>query len=38
MGTRYFIQPIAPVEENTVRVPAGTLTFGLEMRELNPRS
>jgi hypothetical protein len=36
MGTRYFIQPIAPVEENTVRVPAGALTFGLEMRELNP--
>ena len=36
MGTRYFIQPIAPVERNTVRVPAGALTFGLEMRELNP--
>jgi hypothetical protein len=36
MGTKYLIQPIAPVEENTVRVPAGALTFGLEMRELNP--
>jgi hypothetical protein len=36
MGTRYFIQPIAPIEENTVRVTAGALTFGLEMRELNP--
>jgi hypothetical protein len=35
MGTRYFIQPIAPIERNTVRVAAGALTFGLEMRELN---
>ncbi|WP_156036317.1 hypothetical protein [Blastococcus sp. URHD0036] len=36
MGTTHHIQPIAPVEENTVRVPAGPVTFGLEMRELNP--
>ena len=36
MGTTYHIQPIAPVEENTVRVPAGVVTFGLEMRDLNP--
>lgn len=36
MGTTYHISPIPPVEENTVRFPAGVVTFGLEMRELNP--
>lgn len=36
MGTTYYMQPIAPIEENTVRVSAGAVTFGLEMRELNP--
>jgi hypothetical protein len=30
------MDPIAPIEENTVRVPAGAVTFGLEMRQLNP--
>lgn len=32
----YFVQPIAPIEQNTVRISAGPVTFGLEMRELNP--
>lgn len=36
MGTTYFIQPIAPVEADTVRVSAGVVTFGLEMRQLTP--
>jgi hypothetical protein len=36
MGTTYYIQPIAPMEDNTVRVAAGVVTFGLEMRDLNP--
>jgi hypothetical protein len=36
MGTRYAIEPIAPVEEAMVRIPAGVITFGLEGRELNP--
>jgi hypothetical protein len=36
VGTTYFIQPIAPVEADTVRVPAGVVTFGLEMRQLTP--
>lgn len=36
MGTTYYMKPIAPAEQNTVRVPAGAVTFGLEMRELNP--
>lgn len=35
MGTTYHVQPIPPIEENTVRVEAGPVTFGLEMRELN---
>jgi hypothetical protein len=36
VGTTYHMKPIAPIEQNTVRVPAGAVTFGLEMRELNP--
>jgi hypothetical protein len=36
MGTRYAIAPIAPIEELTTRIPAGVITFGLELRELNP--
>jgi hypothetical protein len=36
MGTRYAIEPIAPVEEAMTRIPAGVITFGLEDRQLNP--
>jgi len=32
----YAIKPIAPIEEATTRVPAGNLTFGLELRSLTP--
>ena len=34
LGTRYEIQPIAPVEEAMTRVSAGAVTFGLEVRRL----
>jgi hypothetical protein len=36
VGTTYFVEPIPPIEANTVRVPAGPVTIGLEMRLLNP--
>jgi hypothetical protein len=36
MGTKSFVEPIAPVEAATRRIPAGAVTFGLEMRQLSP--
>lgn len=36
MGRKNFVEPIAPVEAATIRIPAGPVTFGLEMRQLSP--
>jgi len=38
IGAVYNISPQPPVEENTRKLPAGVVTFGVEYRELDPAS
>jgi hypothetical protein len=38
IGKVYNIPPQPPVEENTRRLPAGAVTFGVEYRDLDPES